>query len=202
MFGSNSDIYLENEKQTWYFDSFINKNTGQLSNTPCLECFQIIKSQGYYIGVPPNDPEGILVNANDLRKTNFGPYGNWKFYNEKGAMLKDLNLGQRPNQPKIEESSSLALSGNNTIEPTSTILSSLEIKKPLIASIGLGLKGLLLKEDIKEYKITSFAGGDSINIYGVSSGNAILVLDSHVKFETPYNRKAYIGFSFGIGYAL
>jgi hypothetical protein len=189
--------------QIWYSDYF-KTPAGELSSLDCSGCEQLKIAEGYFVGYPPEDPYSIFTNGSDYGKAMEGPQGKWKFYTSNGNLSKELDFGKARGYSASPSSQSKmdpnAPSDQNQV-PEIVITAPMELKRPLRASYTLGLSGIYLHNELRDYSITALPG-DSISVYGLSAGNVIPVLSTFLKFESPYSQKIYPGLALGFGTSL
>ncbi|HLO55499.1 MAG TPA: hypothetical protein VK169_14490 [Saprospiraceae bacterium] len=175
--------------QIWYHDKYLNKKSGKLENIPCDSCTQLIKAQGNFIGIPPEDPSDIFNSGKNLQS---GAYGRWQFFYESGGIKKDVYI-----ENKTVEGQKI-----KTTAPEFTFNTSFQGKRSISVTSSIGLNTIYIKSGIKSYNSRLTNQSDSIIIKSEQLGKWIPVLSTNVKFESPYDRNLILGFSIGLGYGI
>jgi hypothetical protein len=175
--------------QIWYHDKYLHKANGKLSNVPCDSCTQLIKAQGNFIGIPPDEPSDIFNSGKNLQS---GAYGRWQFFYESGGIKKDIYIENKTDAGQKKE----------TTTPEFTFNTSFQGKRSISVTSSIGLNTIYIKNGIKSYNSRLTNQSDSIIIKSEQLGKWIPVLSTNVKFESPYERNLIVGFSIGLGYGI
>lgn len=182
----NNSSELNDDIVRFYSSTAFKSQTGEIVGSNCQTCEPILTAKGQFkkgqnsMPINVTDPNSVIFQ--------FGAYGKWEFYNERGEVISVVDLGGYPAPTNTEYSNGTSESASNT----SNGLSEVEDIKQI--SLGYGspvrpqwVSGLyLLMPFQKEANIqTNFVGGfgsDSLQFIGENKSLIKFALGTGMRF--------------------
>ena len=182
----NNSSELNDDIVRFYSSTAFKSQTGEIVGSNCQTCEPILTAKGQFkkgqnsMPINVTDPNSVIFQ--------FGAYGKWEFYNERGEVISVVDLGGYPAPTNTEYSNGTSESASNT----SNGLSEVEDIKQI--SLGYGspvrpqwVSGLyLLMPFQKESNIqTNFVGGfgsDSLQFIGENKSPIKFALGTGMRF--------------------
>jgi len=170
----------------FYSSTMFKNQSGDIVGTNCQTCEPILTAKGQYkkgqnsMPINVTDPNSVIFQ--------FGAYGKWEFYNERGEVTSVVDLGGYPTSPAQEYP-------NQTSDPTDASMNNpSEVEDIKLISLGYGapirpqwVSGLyILMPFQKESNIqTNFVGGfgsDSLQFTGENKSSFKMALGTGMRF--------------------